>query len=153
MPIVVPGLSTGVSSSTACTSRTSITQNSTEESSSSPATIRRRSTSSPPLGNQVRDSTHTKKIKRHRSGAGRLVARFARMVGGLHRKKSSGRKSVSITGTHLQALLVNQIRTLPEKWYRGNTVFKLTYRRTEIAKYAREPRSQGLFAGNALVKQ
>ena len=34
-----------------------------------------------------------------------------------------------------------------------STVSLLTSRKTEIAKYAREPRSQGLFAGSALVMQ
>ena len=36
---------------------------------------------------------------------------------------------------------------------RKHEVFLLTSRKTEIAKYAREPTLQGLFAGNTLVKQ
>ena len=55
VPIVVPGLSTGASISTASASLTSLPQDSAEDSSSSPATIRRRSTSIPVLGNLLRD--------------------------------------------------------------------------------------------------
>ena len=73
------------------------------------------------------------------------------MVGGFTRK-SFGRERQH-QGTHPQALLVNQIRNLQEKWYRRNTVFLLTSRNTEIAKYGREPRLQGLLARNALVMQ
>ena len=43
------------------TSPTSLPHDTTEDSSSSPVTIRRRNASSPPLGNEVRDSTETKK--------------------------------------------------------------------------------------------
>ena len=56
MPIVVPGISTGSSNSTASTSPTSLPQDSTEDSASNPATVRRRSASSPVLGDQLRDS-------------------------------------------------------------------------------------------------
>ena len=48
---------------------------------------------------------------------------------------------------------MNQIRNLHEKWYRGNTLSLLTSRKTEIAKYAREPRLQGFLPGTALEKQ
>ena len=44
-----------------------------------------------------------------------------------------------------------QIRNVLQKPYRGRTVFVLTSRKTESAKYAREPRLQGLLARSALV--
>ena len=39
-------------------------------------------------------------------------------------------------GTHPRVLLVNQLQSREEKWYRASTVFTLTSRRTEIEKYA-----------------
>ena len=60
--------------------------------------------------------------------------------------------SVSIKG-HPQALLMNQIRNVLQKWHRGNTVFSLTSRKTKIAKHAREPKLQGFLTRNALVMQ
>ena len=60
VPIVVPGLSTGSSSSTTSTSPTSLPQNLTVgDSTPSPATIRRRSTRSRVWGNQLHDSEQT----------------------------------------------------------------------------------------------
>ena len=56
-------------------------------------------------------------------------------------------------GTHRQAPLMIQIRNVLQMWHSGSTVFILTSQMTEIAKCAREPRVQGLLAGNALVKQ
>ena len=94
---MVPGLTNGSSRSTASTSPTSLTQDSTADASSSPATIRRRSTSSPPLGNQSRDSTNTKTKKDTDPVQGDPVARFARLFEGPH-KKSRTWGSVSITG-------------------------------------------------------
>ena len=46
-----------------------------------------------------------------------------------------------------------QIRNVLRKWHQRSTVFLLTSRKTTIAKYAREPRSQGLLAGRALAQQ
>ena len=57
-PIVVPGWSTGPSSSSASASPTSFPQDKFDDSSSSP---RRRSTSIPVFGNQLRDPTETPK--------------------------------------------------------------------------------------------
>ena len=57
-------------------------------------------------------------------------------------------------GTHPQTLLVDQLRNLQRKVELGkHSCFTPLPERTEIAKYAREPRLQGLLAGNALVKQ
>ena len=50
-------------------------------------------------------------------------------------------------GTHLQAFLVNHLKVVSVKM-----VFSHTSRRTEIAKYAREPRSQGHLAGGAVPR-
>ena len=41
----------------------------------------------------------------------------------------------------------------PKKWHPGSAVFLLTSRKIEIAKYACEPRWQGLLAEDALAKQ
>ena len=48
-----------------------------------------------------------------------------------------------------------QIRNLLRKWYQnqGSTVFILTSQKIEIAKYACEPKRQGLLAEDALAKQ
>ena len=63
VPIVVAGLSTGSSCSTASTSPTSLPQDTSVDSSSSPAKTRRRSTSLPVLGNQLRDPTEIQDTK------------------------------------------------------------------------------------------
>ena len=126
VPIVVPGLSTGSSSSTASTSCT-------DDSSSSPATTR-----------------HQSKIGT-RSAIGKPVARLARVVAGVHRK-SGRRRTVRIKG-HGQTPLKIQTRKVLLKWYRGISVFELTSRKTEIARSAREPKLQGLLAGSALAIQ
>ena len=55
-------------------------------------------------------------------------------------------------GPYPQTLLVTHVRNLQEKWYRGSIVSLLTSRKTEVAKFVREPRLQVL-AGNALVMQ
>ena len=51
--------------------------------------------------------------------------------------------------------LRTQIRNVLRKWYQnqGSTVFILTSQKTEIAKYACEPRWQSLFAEDVLAKQ
>ena len=56
VPIVVPGLSTGSSSTTASASPVSLPQD-TSDDSSSPATTRRGGTSIPVLGNRLQDPT------------------------------------------------------------------------------------------------
>ena len=63
VPIVLPGLRTGSSSSCASTSPTSLPQDTSEDSSSCPATTRRDSTSIPVLGNELRDPTETQKTQ------------------------------------------------------------------------------------------
>ena len=47
-----------------------------------------------------------------------------------------------LLGTHPRVLLVNQLQSREEKWYRASTVFILTSQRTEIATSARGPRKQ-----------
>ena len=63
-------------------------------------------------------------------------------------------KKFHFAGTHPRVLLVNQLQGREEKWYRNRarTVFILTSRRTKIARFASEPRLQGLFAENALTQ-
>ena len=57
------------------------------------------------------------------------------MVGGVHRT-SGRRRSVSIKG-HTRKHLI-QIWNVLQKWYRGRIVFILSFRRTDLAKSARE---------------
>ena len=121
---LVPGLLTGSSSS--------LPQDTTEDSSSSPFTTRCQSASTPPLGNQFATNYMNQKHKKKTpTGTGRLVARFARVVEGTSQKcRHHG-------DTHPQALLVMQVRNLQEKRYRGSTVTLLTSRKTpncEVAK-------------------
>ena len=75
------------SSSSASTLPKSLPQNTSDASSSSPAITRRRNTSIPVLGNQLRDPTENQKHNQkqgHRTGTGTYVARFARAVRGVH---------------------------------------------------------------------
>ena len=51
-------------------------------------------------------------------------------------------KMFQLTGTHPRFLLMNQLQSREEKWYRASTVFILTSRRTEIATSAWGPREQ-----------
>ena len=77
-----------------------VTQDTSDDSSSSPATTRRDSTRIPVMGNQLRDPTETKNTNKNRDivlALGKTVARFARVVRGVHRK-SRRRRSVSIKG-------------------------------------------------------
>ena len=69
------------------------------------------------------------------------------MVKGVHRK--SRRWEV----LHPHTFLMTQIRNVLQKWHPGNSVFILTSQKTEIAKYACEPRLQGLLAEVAQAKQ
>ena len=54
---------------------------------------------------------------------------------------------------HSQTLLMSQIRNVQLMWQPGNTVYVRISRKTDIAKYARGPRLQGLLAENALLIQ
>ena len=99
-PIAVPGLSTGSSSSSAASTSPTSLPDTSDDSSSSPAATRRDSTGILVLGKQLRDPTETKNtifFKRHLTVTGRLGARYARMIRGVHRK-SSRRRRVSIKG-------------------------------------------------------
>ena len=55
-------------------------------------------------------------------------------------------------GTHPRVLLVNQLQSRDQKWYRESTVCLLISRRTEIATSAWEPKLHGLFAEDVLVQ-
>ena len=86
VPIVVPGLSNGLSSSSASTSSTSEPQDSMRDGSTPcPAITQSRSKRSWALGDQWRDSEEAKnKKRRHRWSTGKPVAWSAGMVGGIH---------------------------------------------------------------------
>ena len=53
---------------------------------------------------------------------------------------------------HSQTLLKIQFRTVVLNWYRGSTLLKPTFPKTEIAKSACEPKWQGLLAEDVLVQ-
>ena len=53
---------------------------------------------------------------------------------------------------HSQTLFKIQIRTVVLNWYRGRTLLKPTFPKTEIAKSACEPKWQGLLAEDVLVQ-
>ena len=61
-------------------------------------------------------------------------------------------KVFQLIGTHLRFLLVNQLQSREEKWYRANTIFILISRRTETATSAKGPRKQWTLAENALAQ-
>ena len=133
------------------------TQDSTEDFTSSPATIRRRSTRSPVLGDQLRSSENQRMI------TGTMITGTSIQYwetccaicqnGWRTSQQTLKTKECWHQGTHPQALLVNQIRNVLPKWYWGSTIFILSSRKTEIAKSAREPRLQGILAEIALVIQ
>ena len=54
--------------------------------------------------------------------------------------------------THTRVLLVNPLWSRRDEWYRANTVFMLTSRKTEIARSARGLKLQGQRAEDVLVK-
>ena len=61
-------------------------------------------------------------------------------------------KVFQLIGTHLRFLLVNQLQSREDKWYRANTIFILISRRTETATSAKGPRKQWTLAENALAQ-
>ena len=148
VPIVVFGLSTGSSSSAAPTSPTSVLQEaehtaSTRSESTSSIERIRRDPSREPEENQY---LIFRKWQRDRTE--RPVARMVRR----NLRRSLWMKVFQNTGIHPRVLLVNQLQSREEKWYRASTVFTLTSRRTEIATSAWGPKQEGLFAENALVQ-
>ena len=54
--------------------------------------------------------------------------------------------------THTQVLLMDDLQSLREVRIWVNTVFILTSQKTEIARSARRPKSQGLRAEDALAE-
>ena len=137
VPIAVPGLPTGFPSSSASSSSTSVPQDKSHDTSSSPA-----------FSEVTTDRAIQQKPKRgQRTGIEKSIARFATVVGGVHRK-SQRQKKCQHQGTRPQTL-----RNVQRKWDQGSAVFIPTSRHTEIAKSAREPTSQGLLAGSALAMQ
>ena len=118
----------------------------------SPASQRSRSTRSGALGDQLHDSAETEDTNEHIDPA--MGIRSHDLPEWLEEFTEHPVVEEALPqGTHPQALLVIQIRNLQEEEYRGSTLFLLTSRKTEVAKCGREPRLQGLLAGNALVMQ
>ena len=61
------------------------------------------------------------------------------------------KQSLSIE-THTRALLMKPLQIRRDEWYRANTVFLPTSRKTDITRFARGPKWQGPLVGNAQVK-
>ena len=96
MPLVVPGQSTVSSSSSASASLASLPQDTSDDSSSSPAITRRRSANIPASGKPTETPKHNVK-KDTGTRTGKQVVRFARVDRGVH-GKSQRRNGVSIKG-------------------------------------------------------
>ena len=130
VPIVVPGPSTGSSSSATPTSPTSLPQEAVIPT-QHPASTRRESTSSTVWGSlSPKPAEAEKQIKMTTKSTEKLVARSARMVRRVH-GESCG-KSSSSTGTHPRVLLVSHLQSREQKWYRASTVLKLTTERPKL---------------------
>ena len=124
-------------------------------SSSSPDTTRRRSSSSSPLGSHEIPQKLQNKNKNNepRTCIGRLfVARFARVVGRVHRK-STRRRSVSIKGHTRKHFSFFRFGTSCKSGTKEAQYFYSLPYKIEIAKSASEPRLHGLLARNAVVMQ
>ena len=79
--------------------------------------------------------------KQLKIGTGKLVARFAGMVGRFHRK-FIGRRSVSIKGTPANTSHDSESEHPAKVVSRKQSIFA-HFRKAEFAKYAREPRLKG----------
>ena len=121
VPIVVRGLSTRSSSSTASTSPTSQSEDtSVEDSTPSPATIRRRSTPSRVLGDQLRDSEKQKtKLRTMRD----LPKRLEDFTEKLEDEGVSVSRDTPVSTSR---------KSDSEPWYRSNTASSLTSRKTDL---------------------
>ena len=151
VPVVVPGLSRGSFRSTASTSPASLPQDTADDKSRNNTTSKcQHSGSGRPVAGSCRNTTKLK-IRTpypHRETCCEICHSGQRSSQKIYKMKECRHQ-----GTHPQALLMIQIRNVPQKRYRESTVSLLTSRKSEIAKYATEPRLQGLLAGNALVMQ
>ena len=99
--------------------------------------MRRRSTSSPPLGSQSRHLRETERENKNKDTVtvqGNLLRDLPEWLEDFT-KKTKWTKEGPHHGTHPQALHLNQIRNILEKWSRGNMVFLVISRKTEFAKY------------------
>ena len=143
--IVVPG-STGSSSSRTSSSSSSLPQDTSGGISPSPAIQRSDDTHAQASRNRGGPTKTKKQNQKHwqQSSIEYLIVRSPRLV-----KRSS--QKISRTKKCQHSLLKIQVRNVQPKWYRGSTVFIFTSQKTEIAKYAREPRLRGLLARSALA--
>ena len=124
MPVAVPEVSP---SSSASSSSTSLPQDSS--SSSNPASLRSNEGVAGHWRNPPETQNQNKK-KDNKGGGGKPLARFPRVVGGVHRK-FPGYRSASIRKTFLMTLIRNILR----KWHPGSTVLILTYcKRTKMTR-------------------
>ena len=155
VPIVVSGLLTtsSSSSSSGSTSPTSLPQESTG-STPIPASIECESADeqarSNPSCNPTKDQNPTKMWTMNRYGA---TSHFPKYVDGCkNSKRILWMKSLLRVETHTRVLLMNPLWSRRDEWYRANTVFMLTSRKTEITRSARGLKLQGQRAEDVLVK-
>ena len=152
VPLVVPGLSTSSSSSSSPASPTSSSQeavNPTEFPASTRSECEWGSTGKPVrLDQEKRKNQRKMMTTRKYEATRRMICQSG------HR--SSGTvwwMTVFLNAeTHTPVLLMNFHQSRQQKWYRVSTAFLLTYRRTEIAMSAWEPKLLGLREENALVR-
>ena len=134
VPIVVPGLSTGSSSSATPTSPTSLPQESVIPT-QHPASTRGDSTGGD--GETPRMDHQKPKAQKKMTTMERGETRGVICQNGWKILRSIfWMKEFQNTGAHPRVLLVSQLHSRGQKWYRASTVLKLTSRRTDIATSA-----------------
>ena len=148
VPVVVPGLATGSSSPSSSSSSTSLPQNESDNIPSSPATQRSDDMNVPASRNRSHNPINSKNKNKN----GDSVPASRNQLRDLLDWSISKTKKYQHSGTHPPTLLEIQIRNVLPKWYRARTAFLLTSRKIEIARSAREPRWQGLFAEGEMAK-
>ena len=129
VPLVVPGLSTGYSSSTTCTSSTSSLQNSEKSTFLRSFIVRVQAVKH---GETRCDTEKPNTELNMRTPIKYGETRCAICWKGWKiSQRISWTKEFRHSGTHLKPLLVNQKQQRRKKWYGANTVFIFTSRRTE----------------------
>ena len=137
VPIVVPGLSTDSPSSAAPSSPTSVPQEAViptvHPASTGDVRVRVAQYADTGRMNQQKPKTQTQMETTRPFGETRSVIC---QNGQKNSQKTLWTKEFQYTRTHPRVLLVNQLQSREEKWYRARTVLNLTSRRTEIVTSA-----------------
>ena len=149
VPIVVPGVSTSSFSSTVSTSPTSLTQDSTEDSTSSPATMRRRSTRGDQLLDFEQSEGDSKDTDPIQGNSLRELTEWLEDF-----KENPVDEGVSATRDTPESTSRESDSESPRKVVSGrHRIFTHFTQRPKLRHLHEDPRSQGHLAGNALVMQ